>query len=61
MGVPFVDVTPVLEAEDDHPSLYLFPVDAHNSPKGLKLIAKSISDYILETGFFVYAMQEKTN
>jgi hypothetical protein len=47
-GIPFLDVTPVLESEEDHPSLYLFPVDAHNSPKGLRLIAQSISDYIVE-------------
>ncbi|MBW2118508.1 MAG: SGNH/GDSL hydrolase family protein, partial [Deltaproteobacteria bacterium] len=60
VGVPFIDMTPVLEAEDDHPSLYLFPIDAHNSPKGLKLIAKSIADYIMEIGFFVNALPEKT-
>ena len=52
VAVPFIDMTRVLEAEDDHPSLYLFPVDAHNSPKGLRLIAKSISNYIVEAGLF---------
>ena len=56
-----VDMTPVLEAEDDLESLYLFPIDGHNSPKGLMLIGKSIADYIFETGFFVNAIQQKTN
>jgi hypothetical protein len=52
IGVPFVDTTPVLEAERDHASLYLFPYDAHNSPRGLGLIAKAIADRILELGPF---------
>jgi lysophospholipase L1-like esterase len=50
MGVPFVDTTPFLEAEDDHESLYLFPYDAHNSPKGLRVIARAIADRIQELG-----------
>ncbi len=61
LAVPFIDMTPVLEAEDDLGSLYLFPIDAHNSPKGLKLIAKSISDYIFETGLFTNAIHKKTS
>jgi hypothetical protein len=47
IGVPFVDVTPALEAEEDHRSLYLFPLDAHNSPKGLRLIAQTIANKII--------------
>ncbi|MBW2172804.1 MAG: hypothetical protein JRF69_12685 [Deltaproteobacteria bacterium] len=31
-GISFIDLTPFLEAEKDHLSLYLFPYDAHNSP-----------------------------
>jgi len=50
IGVPFIDITPILEAEEDHVSLYLFPIDAHNSPKGLKIIARSIADRIVELG-----------
>jgi|GEM_PF-1381349 len=56
IGVPFVDLTPVLEQEPRIESLYLFPFDAHNSPKGLKLIAQTLADalfeldYISETG-----------
>lgn len=45
--VPYLDVTPVLEAQEDHRSLYLFPFDAHNSPKGLRLIAKAMADRII--------------
>ena len=44
--VPFIDLTPVLESEKDHSALYLFPFDAHNSPKGLRLIAKTLADQI---------------
>lgn len=46
-GLPFVDVTPFLEAQDDPGSLYLFPYDAHNSEKGQRLIAEAISARIL--------------
>ena len=45
--VPYLDVTPVLEVQEDHRSLYLFPFDAHNSPKGLRLIAKAMADRII--------------
>jgi hypothetical protein len=47
-GIPFIDLTPFLEAEKDHLSLYLFPYDAHNSPRGLRVIAKSIAKHIVE-------------
>lgn len=50
VGVPFVDTTPSLEAQEDHKSLYLFPFDAHNSPRGLRIIAKVIADRIVELG-----------
>ncbi len=49
--VPFLDITPILEAEEDHTSLYLFPFDAHNSPRGLGVIAKAIADRIVEIGW----------
>jgi lysophospholipase L1-like esterase len=42
IGVPFVDVTKRLEKEEDPRTLYLFPFDAHTSPKGHRLIAESI-------------------
>lgn len=50
IGVPFLDVTPVLEREDDPGSLYLFPVDAHNSPKGLRVIAEAIAAKLVDAG-----------
>ena len=46
--VPFLDTTPVLEKEPDVMSLYLFPQDAHNSPKGLMLIAEAIAETIVD-------------
>ncbi len=52
IDVPFLDVTPFLEAKKNHASLYLFPVDAHGSSKGLDLIAKSIADKIVKLDFF---------
>jgi len=48
-GVPALDVTPVLESEGDPSSLYLFPIDAHNSPKGLRIIAQAIVDRLFES------------
>lgn len=45
--VPFLDLTPILESEEDRSSLYLFPFDAHNSPKGLRLIGQTLADQII--------------
>ena len=52
IGVPFVDTTPSLESAENYSSLYLFPVDAHGSPKGLELIAKTIADRVMELRIF---------
>lgn len=49
LGVPFLDVTPVLEADSDPSSLYLFPLDAHNSPKGLRVISQAIVERLFES------------
>ncbi len=49
IGAAFVDTTPPLEAEKDRLSLYLFPFDAHNSPAGLKVIAETIAEKIVES------------
>ncbi|MBW1766466.1 MAG: hypothetical protein JRJ65_05370 [Deltaproteobacteria bacterium] len=46
--IPFLDLTPILESEKDHRSLYLFPFDAHNSPKGLRLIGQALADQIIK-------------
>lgn len=54
IGVPFLDMTPILEAEKNHASLYLFPEDAHYAPKGLGLIAKSIADEIIRLGLLSF-------
>lgn len=54
IGVPFLDVTPFLESEQNYASLYLFPVDAHGTPKGLGLIAKSIADRIVSLGLLSF-------
>lgn len=51
MGVAFVDVTPDLEKEPRVESLYLFPFDAHNSPKGLHRIARTLAETLREEGY----------
>ncbi len=51
IGVPFVDLTPVLEQEPRIESLYLFPFDAHNSPKGQRLIAQALAATLNELGY----------
>ena len=48
INVPFLDLTPILESEEDHGSLYLFPFDAHNSPKGLRVIGQALADQIIK-------------
>lgn len=48
IGVPFVDVIKRFEKEEDPRTLYLFPLDAHTSPKGHRLIADSIFEQIKE-------------
>jgi lysophospholipase L1-like esterase len=48
IGVPLVDVTERFEREEDPRTLYLFPFDAHTSPKGHRLIAESILEKIRE-------------
>jgi lysophospholipase L1-like esterase len=48
IGVPFVDVTKRFEKEEDPRTLYLFPLDAHASPKGHRLIADSIFEQLQE-------------
>ncbi len=46
--VPFLDLTPIFEKEVDPNTLYLFPLDAHTSAKGHRLIAESIVRAIRE-------------
>jgi hypothetical protein len=50
IGVPFVDTTPILEKEKNPRLLYLFPKDAHNSPKGYRLIAQTAAEKIMVLG-----------
>ena len=40
--IPFLDITTIFEKEFDIVSLYLFPIDAHTSPKGNTIIANNI-------------------
>jgi hypothetical protein len=46
IGTPFADATTRFEQEADPKLLYLFPVDAHNSPLGHRLIAEAIAEQI---------------
>ncbi|MBW1785299.1 MAG: SGNH/GDSL hydrolase family protein [Deltaproteobacteria bacterium] len=50
LGIPFIDLATFLETDQDPLSLYLFPVDAHNSPRGLRMIAETISSEIQKRG-----------
>ena len=43
MNVPFIDATHNFESEEDIDSLYLFPNDAHTSPKGHRIIAEMLA------------------
>lgn len=44
--IPFLDMTPIFEKESNFSSLYNFPVDAHTSAKGTKIIAKAVYEKI---------------
>ncbi|MCP4683043.1 MAG: hypothetical protein GY864_11975 [Desulfobacterales bacterium] len=55
--VPFVDTTPFLEAGGDPFSLYLFPFNAHNNPKGLQIIAAAIAEQIVKLELLEYRDQ----
>lgn len=48
VGLPFVDVTPALEKDPDPRTLYLFPRDPHNSPKGYAIIGRRIAEAIVD-------------
>ena len=43
LEIPFLDFTPIFEADSDPRSLYLLPFDAHTSPKANGLIAQGIA------------------
>ncbi len=47
LGLPFVDLTPALEKDPDPRTLYLFPKDGHNSPKGYRVIAETLAEAIV--------------
>ena len=42
--IPVLDITPIFEQEMDINTLYLFPLDAHTSPKGNRIIAAAVFD-----------------
>ncbi len=45
-NIMFIDLTPVFEQVEDPRTLYLFPLDAHTSPEGHRLIAKVLAQEI---------------
>ncbi len=61
VGVPFVDTTPALEAAGDPRNLYLFPFDAHNSPRGLEVIATTIADKVSELNLGIRTDTDKVS
>ncbi len=50
IGVPFVDLTGLLERQPHPEDLYLFPDDAHNNPRGLGVIAAGIAESLKRHG-----------
>lgn len=46
LNIPFLDLTPVFEKEENPLDLYLFPMDAHTSPRGHSLIAKEVHKFL---------------
>lgn len=49
-GLELVDLTPRFESFADPRELYLFPMDAHTSPTGHRVIAEAIADVLLRQG-----------
>jgi lysophospholipase L1-like esterase len=46
-GIPMVDATIRFEGVPDPRTLYLFPLDAHTSPEGHRIMAESLAEEIL--------------
>lgn len=46
MNIPFIDATYAFECEKDTNSLYLFPADAHLTPKGYGIIAELLANEV---------------
>jgi lysophospholipase L1-like esterase len=46
-GIPMVDATIRFEGVADPKPLYLFPLDAHTSPEGHRIIAESLAEELL--------------
>ena len=49
-GFELIDLTPRFEAFSDPRELYLFPLDAHTSPTGHRVIAEAIAEVLLNQG-----------
>ena len=47
LNVPYIDATHAFETEADTNSLYLFPADAHISPKGYRIIADLLYEKVV--------------
>jgi len=48
--VPFVDLTPRFERAPDPRELYLFPLDAHTSKAGHRMIAEAVAELLHQAG-----------
>ncbi len=46
-GIEFVDATPEFEKVDDPRELYLFPMDAHTSPEGHRIMTEALAGRII--------------
>jgi hypothetical protein len=48
LQIPFLDMTHVFEQQTDVESCYLFPLDAHNNPRGNAVIAAALHEFIAD-------------
>ena len=46
VNIPLVDVTPIFEQVEDPRALYLFPLDAHTSAEGHRIMALALANEI---------------
>lgn len=49
-GLDCIDTTPLIEEAEEPLSLYLYPLDAHLSPAGHSLVARTIADWMAAEG-----------
>ena len=46
-SIHFLDLTPIFRSADRKQPLHLAPIDFHPNPRGNRLIAKSVADFLI--------------